>query len=388
MVEYPGVTREEDNDFGLTGSQSGSRKFVMDRSMPNRALVTVLLIVWFGAAIAFATIDNDRFEGDSCALADGSDGTCRRDFECEYLKTIPQKLWVKCSFDKNVSIVCCRNPSRTRFDVKSRSEQMCESFDQFNDVDDHIYGGTAAAADEFPYLGALGFGNGGEVSFRCGANLISDRYMLTAAHCLAERPSFVRLGVVDIMSNSKTDPPVDIGIEDVISHPQYKGRPLANDIALLKLNRTVTEDFLKQICLYTNLSDPLPDVPLTIAGWGSNETAGIMSPLLQKANVTTYERDECNTILVNDKSQVLSNRRIVAKLNADQLCALGRNETGHNTGDTCIGDSGGPLELAIGRRRWLVGLTSTGKPCGTNFPGIYTRVSYFVDWIESIVWPE
>lgn len=363
--------------------------FVIDRSMPSRVLETVLLIVWLGAAIAFATIDNDRFEGDSCVLADGTDGTCRRDLECAYLKTVPKKSWIKCSFDKNVSIVCCRNPSKTRFDVKSRSENMCEKFDQFNDGDDHIYGGDIAGVDEFPYLGALAFNDGGGLAFRCGANLISDRYMLTAAHCLTiDRPAFVRLGVVNVTSQSRTDPPIDIGIEEVILHPNYKVRPLANDIALLKLNRTVSEPFLKQICLYTNFSDPSPDVPLKVAGWGSNETDWIMSPLLQKANVTTYERDVCNNLLVNDSNQGESNRRRIARLNEDQVCALGRNETGDNTGDTCVGDSGGPLELAIGRRRWLVGLTSTGKQCGSSFPGIYTRVSYFVEWIESIVWPE
>lgn len=361
----------------------------MDRSIPTRTVTTVLQIVWFGAAIAFATIDNDRFEGDSCLLADGTNGTCRRDLECEYLKTVPQKSWIKCSFDKNVSIVCCRNPSRTRFDVKSRSEQMCESFDEFNDADDHIFAGTSAALDEFPYLGALAFDNGNEVAFRCGANLISDRYMLTAAHCLTiEQPAFVRLGVVNITSTSKTDPPVDIGIEKTILHPNYQTRPLANDIALIKLNRTVTEDFLKRICLYTKSSDPATDVPLTIAGWGSTEQDWEMSPLLLKAKATTYEREVCNAILVNDKTDEKSSRRRILKLNPDQLCALGRNETGDNTGDTCIGDSGGPLELTIGRRRWLVGLTSTGKHCGTRFPGIYTRVSHFIDWIESEVWPE
>ncbi|XP_062543605.1 serine protease Hayan-like isoform X1 [Armigeres subalbatus] len=354
--------------------------------MHIRTLVTVLQVVWYGLAFTFATIDNDRFEGDSCVLADGTNGTCSRDLECEYLKTIPQHSWIKCSFDKNVSIVCCRSPPKTRFDMKSRSEQMCDSFDSFNDAANHIYAGTEAGEDEFPYLGALAFTGGNELAFRCGANLISDQYMLTAAHCLTfERPAFVRLGVVDIVTKSKTDPPVDIGIEDIIIHPDYVPRPLANDIALIKLNRTVTEDFLKRICLYTNISDPSPDVKLSIAGWGSTESNDWeMSPVLLKANVTTYDREDCNKILIEDKTP----RRKLLKLNTDQLCALGRNTTGHNTGDTCVGDSGGPLELAIGRRRWIVGLTSTGKICGTSYPGIYTRVSQFIGWIEKEVWPE
>lgn len=355
--------------------------------MPLRKLVTGLQILWFGVAIAFATIDNDRFEGDSCVLKDGTNGICRRDFECDYLKKVPQKDWIKCSFDKNVSIVCCRSPPKTRFDVKSRAALMCESFDQFDDAGDHIFNGVRAETDEFPYLGALAFWVGGnEYSYRCGANLISDQYMLTAAHCVTkEKPAFVRLGVVDITLKSSTDPQTDIGIVETIIHPSYKPRPLSNDIALLRLNRTVTEEHLKRICLYTNSSDPTPDVNLTIAGWGSTESNDFdMSPILMKASITTYERDECNRILMEDKTP----RRKLFQLADDQLCALGRNETGQNTGDTCVGDSGGPLELTVGRRRWLVGLTSTGKICGTDYPGIYTRVSQFIDWIESVVWPE
>lgn len=353
--------------------------------MPLRILVTGLQILWFGAAIAFATIDNDRFEGDSCVLKDGTNGICRRDFECDYLKTVPKKDWIKCSFDKNVSIVCCRSPPKTRFDVKSRAALMCESFDQFDDAGDHIFNGVRAETDEFPYLGALAFSDDKD-SFRCGANLISDQYMLTAAHCVSQdKPTFVRLGVVDISLKDSTDPQTDIGIAETIIHPNYKPRPLSNDIALLRLNRTVTEEHLKRICLYINSADPSPDVNLTIAGWGSTESAGEMSPILMKATTTTYERAECNRILVEDKTP---GRRRLPKLNEDQLCAVGRNETGHNTGDTCVGDSGGPLELTVGRRRWLVGLTSTGKICGTSNPGIYTRVSQFIDWIESVVWPE
>lgn len=37
----------------------------------------------------------------------------------------------------------------------------------------------------------------------------------------------------------------------------------------------------------------------------------------------------------------------------------------------------------------IIGITSFGKACGiANVPGVYTRVSNFVPWIEKIVWPE
>lgn len=52
------------------------------------------------------------------------------------------------------------------------------------------------------------------------------------------------------------------------------------------------------------------------------------------------------------------------------------------------GDSGGPLQsvTADGLNR-LVGVTSFGRGCGSPVPGVYTRVSRYLDWIESVVWP-
>ena len=53
--------------------------------------------------------------------------------------------------------------------------------------------------------------------------------------------------------------------------------------------------------------------------------------------------------------------------------------------DTCQGDSGGPL-LAFKDNRWvLIGITSSGIGCALpNTPGLYTRVSAYIGYIESI----
>lgn len=56
------------------------------------------------------------------------------------------------------------------------------------------------------------------------------------------------------------------------------------------------------------------------------------------------------------------------------------------------GDSGGPIQF---RTRFnqediftIVGVTSFGASCGSSIPGVYTRVSKYLDWVEKVVWPE
>jgi secreted trypsin-like serine protease len=54
------------------------------------------------------------------------------------------------------------------------------------------------------------------------------------------------------------------------------------------------------------------------------------------------------------------------------------------------GDSGGPLQVKnkrISCMYTIIGVTSFGSQCGIGDPGVYTRVSKYVPWIESVVWP-
>lgn len=55
------------------------------------------------------------------------------------------------------------------------------------------------------------------------------------------------------------------------------------------------------------------------------------------------------------------------------------------------GDSGGPLQTNHTTKDnifFIVGVTSFGKNCGSQIPAVYTRVAYYLDWIESVVWPQ
>lgn len=78
-----------------------------------------------------------------------------------------------------------------------------------------------------------------------------------------------------------------------------------------------------------------------------------------------------------------ASKQLPSGVNGDsQVCAGSRNEKK----DTCRGDSGGPLQIRHEHNvnmYSVVGVTSFGRGCGNiGVPGVYTRVSHFVDWIE------
>ncbi|XP_065209905.1 uncharacterized protein LOC135838202 [Planococcus citri] len=248
-----------------------------------------------------------------------------------------------------------------------------------------------ARPKEYPHMAIIGYGNDYEsVIWECGGSLISEKFVMSAAHCsstVAVGPArWVLLGDLTLSSTTDDARPKVYRIVKIHDHPNYKAPSVYNDISLFELNTTVEfSPYVRPACLYTSTADFPADTKAKITGWGTTEKVEQKNDRLLKATIYISEHQKCGNIL-----EVNSTRASRGYDSSNMICA-GDTYKGR---DTCLGDSQseGPLQIWIPGQvcMWnIIGVASVGPGiCGNSeTPRIYTKVSHYLDWIQSIIWP-
>lgn len=212
---------------------------------------------------------------------------------------------------------------------------------------------------------------------QCGATALNKHWAITAAHCVDTFAGMARVGNGQSylqVNPAKRGTGKKYYLEKVVVHPKYKknAQLQLNDLALLKTKKPMGPSKLP-----INYDKTLPAVgaPESVYGFGETVSGsyGSKATYLQQGDILD---------LTGPDGTVCGDYGSDFKVHYE-ICA-GLPEGGV---DACQGDSGGPLVSSIAGRATLVGIVSTGTGCAlAEYPGIYTRVSRYAEWISKYVY--
>lgn len=237
-----------------------------------------------------------------------------------------------------------------------------------------IVAGRNVKKGDWPWMVHLNISSHGTQRFRCGGTLLNNEWVLTSAGCLDRDPvpsayeSMAFLGAHDLQEAAA----YYRGIKYFIIHPKYQrwNGGYKHDIALARLKNKVSfSAVVKQVNLPSSTDTFGPSSECFITGWGNmDKGVPLRDPeTLQQLQVSVVPQSACETKYPG--------------LTGDMLCASDMI----GEGDACDGDYGGPLVCRRNRGFVLAGVISFGSCNTRDRPGVYTRVSEYLDFINSYI---
>ena len=235
-----------------------------------------------------------------------------------------------------------------------------------------VVNGSAAAPGAHPWAVQIRTKVG---KIFCSGTLVTRRHVLTAAHCFSRvRASEVVLVVGNVFTKRALSPHHAVRrVVRLHSRPDFDLRTYDNDLAVVRLDRAVQwSEAVRPLCVPDTRGEHAGQLA-DIVGWGRTRFNGQLPGRLREARVPVLSQEQCRH----------GTKYVPREITDNMLCA-GYRDTAHI--DACQGDSGGPLIKTEAEHKILIGIVSWGIECAKpGYPGVYTRVGAYLDWIRDIV---
>merc|ERR1711935_543620 len=250
-----------------------------------------------------------------------------------------------------------------------------------------IVGGVITEEHDYPWQVRLSIDAGAlDMGGLCGGTILSDRWVLTAAHC-CEGAESISIIMGDYNKNKEDAGEFTVTAKQIIMHPDYQQHPqsnIANDICLLRtpnLDAKKTDDSVyAAACLPT--ADYEHGEACHVSGWGTTSSSGSTSNKMRGVGINLMSIDFCNDPTNVDASMV------DATIDKLEMCAGTPDSTNDDNTlvdagkDACQGDSGGPLTCVRNGQPVVAGVVSWGFGCAAEGqPGVYANVWHYKQWI-------